>query len=1278
MINNFESEVQFKELYVGNLPYLANAQNVTSIIESVFLRRGRCVEVLRCELKQENSLKNKGYGFILLKSEDANELLSILKFTQIKYLGRTLDIKSARNKRNRKVKIDDSPKDEFVFQVANLEMGNWAGQPQSKEDKKKKRGKKKHQTTERWLFTKDWEYPDEFLKPRLIISGNAFLLEGFSTCDGDKRRVQIPFRMLDGRKGVIFDPRENTLSVYLSIKHPPRLYQKTDNSMLNKPRSRFLVVRTMEESFIRTIDWTGNINAFGKCLVYRLVFTNSIEEIKNYLKKGAIPGISRNIPYVTIEQKEVPILPPTYLDEIFDSLPFLLQFKLECLISHGIITPNEIYDRRLGDQLAELVREGNEQIAWHALNQITTQQWDPSDDYYNNQRPIDIFKIAVKNFRGKHKGWHPNIVMKNIARGAWVNHATITPTKIYLDGPTYEPSNRILRQYNRHLDRFMRVTFCDEDFDRLFVNIQEHKICKERIEFIMNNGFKVGGRHYEFLAFSSSQLRESACWFVSPYASADSEFNAHKIRSQMGDFSTIKSPALYAARMGQCFSSTIGTIELDKSQVKEIDDIKSNDNDVFSDGCGTISKSLAKRVTKFYWGSSRKGEEVPSVFQIRFGGVKRKFCDSEIHLNEQSNKGVVSVDPNLQGDVLCIRPSQTKFDAPVSRNLEICKTVRNPLVGHLNRQIIIILESLGVPSDVFTGLQDSMRKDIDLMTENEDKARDVVNRSLGSRECSHVTRTILSMIEEGMMRTEEPFLRGLLECKRIFALKSLRYKARILMPNSFLLFGILDETGTLEAGQIFVQTSTIVSKSQTFSNMNEKVERVHKVHQGKADIQIVTAVDVPQLSHLYNCVVFSQKGDRPLPNCLSGGDLDGDEYFVCFDERIFFDGTERPMNYKAPERKILDRPVEISDVCEFFTDFMINNRLGQIANLHLAFADYEAEGVRSEKCLELAQQHSKAVDFNKTGVPVTGSLPPIPQYPDFMENNQKDSYKSEKILGKLYRRIKLERPDKDRLLNYKVKGGIKPMRYFRVEGFREHVEEAVIQRNAYNLEIRTLMKKYGVKTEPEIITSNILGLRRINGRKGQDIREEISATVSEIIYNFRKIFLMGLRGNEDAEAPDEETHFSYHVPIPINEETKVKAAAWYMVAYDETYDEEDVDWNEIRLLSFPWVVADILLAIRSENWNKGDSEEYKSGEVDVTNAATVNPGIETSDPSKLNQPGSLRTDNKKRPSGKRLIFRLAIFFASFGALAFMAGAPSVSISSRETTAEMVKLKANAN
>jgi hypothetical protein len=65
---------------------------------------------------------------------------------------------------------------------------------------------------------------------------------------------------------------------------------------------------------------------------------------------------------------------------------------------------------------------------------------------------------------------------------------------------------------------------------------------------------------------------------------------------------------------------------------------------------------------------------------------------------------------------------------------------------------------------------------------------------------------------------------------------------------------------------------------------------------------------------------------------------------------------------------------------------MRTDRLGQISNMHLQFADRHVEGVHHLDCLKLAELASTAVDFSKTGVPI--NIQEIPKYdhtkPDFM------------------------------------------------------------------------------------------------------------------------------------------------------------------------------------------------------------------------------------------------------------------------------------------------------
>ena len=84
-----------------------------------------------------------------------------------------------------------------------------------------------------------------------------------------------------------------------------------------------------------------------------------------------------------------------------------------------------------------------------------------------------------------------------------------------------------------------------------------------RMEQVLGSGITIAGRHFDFLAFSTSQLKEHSTWFFAPVA----ELTADRVRNWMGDFQGIKCVAKYAARMGQCFSSTLDTVEVPVSQI---------------------------------------------------------------------------------------------------------------------------------------------------------------------------------------------------------------------------------------------------------------------------------------------------------------------------------------------------------------------------------------------------------------------------------------------------------------------------------------------------------------------------------------------------------------------------------------------------------------------------------------------------------------------------------------------------------------------------------------
>lgn len=101
------------------------------------------------------------------------------------------------------------------------------------------------------------------------------------------------------------------------------------------------------------------------------------------------------------------------------------------------------------------------------------------------------------------------------------------------------------------------------------------------------------------------------------------------------------------------------------------------------------------------------------------------------------------------------------------------------------------------------------------------------------------------------------------------------------------MFGIVDETGILQYGQVFCQYTVLDTEQlEDLSRRNFNRKDVQKVVVGKivvtknpchhpGDLRTFEAVDVPKLRHLVDCIVFPQQGKRPHPNEISGSDLDG-------------------------------------------------------------------------------------------------------------------------------------------------------------------------------------------------------------------------------------------------------------------------------------------------------------------------------------------------------------------------------------------------------------------
>ena len=182
----------------------------------------------------------------------------------------------------------------------------------------------------------------------------------------------------------------------------------------------------------------------------------------------------------------------------------------------------------------------------------------------------------------------------------------------------------------------------------------------------------------------------------------------------------------------------------------------------------------------------------------------------------------------------------------------------------------------------------------------------------------------------------------------------------------------MDETGILKENEVYCSVYT--DHGLLLLTGSVVITRSPALHPG--DVQCVTAVDVPAespLRALHNMVVFSSHGERDLPSQLSGGDLDGDLYNVIYDRSLYPKQVVPAADYSALRPIDIGRPVERSDITDFFVNFMENDNLGLIATLHQILADQKQHGTLDPQCVLVAGFHSTAVDFSKTGIPVSSS-----------------------------------------------------------------------------------------------------------------------------------------------------------------------------------------------------------------------------------------------------------------------------------------------------------------
>ncbi len=290
------------------------------------------------------------------------------------------------------------------------------------------------------------------------------------------------------------------------------------------------------------------------------------------------------------------------------------------------------------------------------------------------------------------------------------------------------------------------------------------------------------------------------------------------------------------------------------------------------------------------------------------------------------------VDPHLTGSTykVVFRKSMKKFTTSDTLEIEVIRTT-SYMNCYLNRQIITLLDSHGVDAAVFLSLQAEMLDRLRNANINPEEARSLLQMHF-RRRVAKETEAIIR--KHPKIALEDHYIQGIINAIKAQHIRELETRARVHVEEGCCLIGGLDEYEVLQPRQVFIQYTPPNSTTPIIKTGKVMVAKFPCLHPG--DILLLEAVNHAALHHINNMIIFPQKGDRPLPNQTAGSDLDGDIYFITWQESLFPAQQIEPMDYTAPDPPRESTPEHmIEDVIKFFGKYIINDNLGKISTAHV-------------------------------------------------------------------------------------------------------------------------------------------------------------------------------------------------------------------------------------------------------------------------------------------------------------------------------------------------------
>ena len=808
---------------------------------------------------------------------------------------------------------------------------------------------------------------------------------------------------------------------------------------------------------------------------------------------------------------------------------------------------------------------------------------------FENNLLIRVAKVFEEKYEYNCK--HPRIVLDNMIK---MRRAVLTPTRLIIVPPHYYAPSRFFSKKNSEngfqVDPSLglRIIIRDDDGKPLVFNlgagsdrVDQLRFIQKHVKDVIYPGISIGpNRKYELLTSTSSQMRENGVILLTKGPDGKS---AKELRNSIGVLSGIRSPGKYIARSGQAFSQMQTSVDI--KEFIPIPDIKGGmRNSIilsFRDDGKTplpaFIQSVVDKGTKIYNFTDGIGKVSIPLAEIFREKLKLNFSPSAFQIRYKGYKGVVAVDPEFypEKEMIGLRPSMDKFPSQ-HNSLEILKYSK-PRPVRLNAPLITILDQLKTNEDALMDLLNSRLHSLSNSIHWESAAPLFIEAS------SSFLYQLLGMNDlsaSGINFLSEPFFRKVIEILVRRATLDLRTKLRIPIPFDAgrMMFGVVDEYGVLEYGEVFVQFTNDYSY-ETRTILEQEIMVTKYPCMGPGDVRKFKAVDKLQLRHFVDCIVFPQKGPRPHPNEMAGSDLDGDEYAVIWDKNLFFTGkNQKAMLYPDDPAEELDHDIDDRDILEFICKYMHEDSMGLIANAHLAWADFRPQGIFSEQCKELAVLYAQAVDFAKTGKCVFLKHEERPRrYPDFMEKSfERSTYRSERLPGKMYRKIKdfiLAVSDEIDRRAVDDNSEVSLNSLLIHEEWETYRKDALKDYKLYCVRMTELLKEMALESEEQFWTTSFERKSQFNFQKkdNTDFQDHMERIAEEVFRCLRKTFESKLRPGDKAE------------------ERLKKASAYYMIMHED----KDKD-NEIKKFhGFPWITSKELAELSQRNGGGTHSSEER-------------------------------------------------------------------------------------